>query len=104
MNSGEQSEIAVSQSEEIQSRLRGLQAGDEITVEAEGTVDDEQVLYRDNREVDFVDENGNIQFGDPATNGRVIDPERLTIYELGTAEMPLVDGLDITKLWVWGDA
>ncbi|ADB63965.1 hypothetical protein Htur_5078 (plasmid) [Haloterrigena turkmenica DSM 5511] len=90
---------------EIRTILESVKSGDELTIEAEGEINGEETTWRDNREVDFVSHNGDIQFGDPGKpHSRVVDPDSLTVYELGNSpDQPLVNGLEITRVWDWRD-
>lgn len=92
----------VTDTETIAAIIENVESGDELTVACPSTNDD--IAYKDNREVLFRD-SGGAQFGEPGNpTARVLKtvggvPKA---YELGEdADTPLVNGREITKLWVW---
>lgn len=88
--------------DDIKTVLQRVERGDELTVTAAHDRGGTEV-YKDNREVEFVDYGGDIQFGEPTLDvGRVIRPETLTIYKLGdNPDAPLTNPLTITKVIVF---
>lgn len=81
----------------IRSVLKDVESGDELTIELTSG-------QRMNREVEFVENGGSIQFGDPLGANRVIKPSRLTAHTLtNDPSSPLSSGFEITKLWDWRD-
>lgn len=89
--------------EKIAAVVENVEAGDELTVHCPETNDD--FAYKDNREVQFRD-SGGAQFGDPVNpTARVLTVRGDTpkAYELNDSPdpSPLVNGREITKLWVW---
>ena len=94
--------VVYTEPDRIQTVLESVEGGDELTVVAAPERGDEPT-YKDNREVDFVDYGGDIQFGEPISGeSRIIRPESLTVYELGTEpDNPLVNPLTIQRLIVF---
>jgi len=88
--------------EQIEQALHNVEQGDNLTIAAGIGTDDP---YKDERYVQYVDDNGDFQFGEPVdTVGRIIDVSASAVYEVGVSpQQPLINVKSIDAVWIWDD-